>query len=174
MSKRGFTLVELLVVVGIAAIVLAVAVPSLGPFVGDQRARAAAQSLMNDMVFARGEAARHNQRVQIVPAGGDWADGWQVQLAADGTPLRTQGALPADVDVCVASASLTGNLVYRPDGRLVRAFSGGADSILVGWLGESGNADNRVRRIRINMAGRPMLDVEPVGAPFLVDGGGSC
>ena len=165
---------ELLVVMGIAAIVLSFAVLSFAPFFGDQRGRAVAQTLMNDMVFARGEAARHNQRVQIVPAGGDWHDGWQVQLLADGTSLRSQGAVPDSIALCVASTSMLGNLVFRPDGRLVRTFSGGADSILIAWLGQAGDTDNRLRRIRINMAGRPLLDVEPVGTAFIDDAGNPC
>ncbi|MGB0965001.1 MAG: GspH/FimT family pseudopilin [Litorivicinus sp.] len=173
-DSQGFTLVELLVVLGVVAIIMGFAAPSFAPIIGEQSARAAAQHLMSDMVFARGEAARHNRRVQMVPTSGDWALGWQVVRVEDNEVLRTQPALPASIDVCVASASLAGNLVFRPDGRLVRNFSGGSDALLVAWLGEAGDADNRIRRVRINMAGRPAIDVQPPGASFVDDGGNAC
>ena len=172
--SQGFTLVELLVVIGVAGILLSIAVPSFAPFMGDQAARGVAQHLMSDMVYARGEAARHNRRVQLTPISGDWENGWQVTRVDDGMVLRTQSAVPDNISVCIASAALAGAIQFGSDGRLVRDFGGGTDSLLVGWLGESGDADNRVRRIRINMAGRPVINVQPVGSAFVDDGGNAC
>lgn len=166
-------MVELLVVMAVVAIVMSFAAPSFAPFIGEQRARAVAQHLAADLTFARGEAARQNQRIELVPLT-NFTQGWEIRRVSDGQVLRQQAAPPDGIDVCVASTSLAGNLVFRPDGRLVRAAGSGGDALLIGWLGETGDADNRIRQLRINMAGRPILQALPIGSAFVNDGGSAC
>lgn len=61
----GFTVIELLVTVVIAAILLTVAVGGFGPMFARKRLEGVAADLVTDLQFARAEAAARNQRVHI-------------------------------------------------------------------------------------------------------------
>jgi type IV fimbrial biogenesis protein FimT len=63
--RRGVTLVELLVVLAVAAILALVAAPSFNDFIRVQRLKGVANQLMTDLQFARAEAASRNRPVQI-------------------------------------------------------------------------------------------------------------
>ena len=88
-NRRGFTLIEILVVIAIVAILLLVATPSMARFIADWRAKDAANSLIGQLRLARIEAIRHSRPVILcrVDATGDacntstsapfeWKDGW--------------------------------------------------------------------------------------------------
>lgn len=62
--NRGFTLLELMVVVVIAGILLGVAVPAMGNFIRGARMTAAANDLLGAMYLARSEAIK--RRLQVV------------------------------------------------------------------------------------------------------------
>ncbi|WP_306603199.1 GspH/FimT family pseudopilin [Azonexus sp.] len=67
-AQRGFSLVEIMVVVAIMAIILSVAAPSLAKYLNGLSVRSAAESVLNGLQVARGEAIRSNNTVilQIV------------------------------------------------------------------------------------------------------------
>jgi type IV fimbrial biogenesis protein FimT len=97
MQARGFTLVEVLVVMTISAILLAAAVPALQSMAHSNRVSSGANELLSSIQLARGEAVRRNGFVTICRstnaqtanptcsdaafapyAGNDWAAGWIV------------------------------------------------------------------------------------------------
>jgi type IV fimbrial biogenesis protein FimT len=81
---RGFTLVELMLSLGVLAILVAIAVPSMRSFIENSRIRAASESLQNGVTLARNEAVRRNQRIEFVSL----ATGWVVRLPGTVTPLH--------------------------------------------------------------------------------------
>lgn len=89
MSQRGFTLMELLITVAIAAILLAVAAPSFTSIIRNNQMAAARDDVFRAIQYARSHAVSTNQTVTICSAqdpissgcnatGGDFADGWIV------------------------------------------------------------------------------------------------
>ena len=63
MKQRGFTLLEALLVITIAALLLAASLPSAGTWIRNTRIRTAAESISAGMQQARNEAVRRNQPV---------------------------------------------------------------------------------------------------------------
>ena len=83
-SRSGVTLIELMVVVGLMAVVLAIAVPFLSDWMGNQRARAAARSLADLLMLARGEAIRTGNRYVLFFGNPGTTD-------ASGNPVENDG-----------------------------------------------------------------------------------
>lgn len=67
-KQKGFTLIELMVVIAIAAIMMAIAVPNFSEWIARRRVAAAAERVANIMRFARSEAVRLNKPVYVCPA----------------------------------------------------------------------------------------------------------
>jgi type IV fimbrial biogenesis protein FimT len=84
MKQRGFTMTELLVTVGVVAILATLAVPTMRDVIANSRVRASSESIQNGLAQARAEAVRLNTQVEFVLA----STGWQVRKASDGTVLH--------------------------------------------------------------------------------------
>lgn len=100
--RRGFTLVELMVVVAIVAVLAAVGVPSFRDMLLNQRLASAARGFNSALNFARMEAIQRAQSVEVAAlAGSGWSDGWVVRTVADDSPqtLRRFDRLPQGVSV---------------------------------------------------------------------------
>lgn len=65
-QNAGFTLIELMVVVALAAIILSLAAPSFTSTLARKRLEGVASELATDIQYARSEAARRNARVRVI------------------------------------------------------------------------------------------------------------
>lgn len=88
--QRGFTMIELLVVISIAAILSAIAVPSLQNTLNDFRQKSALGMVASDLNQARNEAIKRNARIVVCArntagtdcaTSTDWLGGWVVCTA---------------------------------------------------------------------------------------------
>lgn len=142
---RGFTLIEVLLVIVVMGVLLSLAAPSFVTFTASQKVKTASFDLYATMVFARSEALKRRQVVTVTPNGGDWAAGWTVSTNIGGTPttLRSQDALSG---VTTSGAAL---VTYRLDGRL----NAGPIGVLVQPQTADGTIQNRC--IRIDLTGLP-------------------
>jgi len=101
-GRRGFTLMELMVVLAMLAIAAAVAAPALRP-PRERSAGAAADSLLHVLARARAGAAARGTLVRVEVRAGDGAwvvagaagDGGEDTLAAGELPLPADGRLLA-------------------------------------------------------------------------------
>jgi prepilin-type N-terminal cleavage/methylation domain-containing protein len=98
-ADRGFTAVELLITIGVAAIFGMLALPSFVDMIRTSRIQTTAEQLQTDLLVARREAIKRNQKVLVCPAKADaaagdnlcvadrskWGDGWVVCYANIGT-----------------------------------------------------------------------------------------
>lgn len=79
--QRGFTLIELMIVVVISAIMLAIGIPSFKGFILGQRVKTAAFDVATSLLIARSEAIKRNTNVTMTAEAGGWPDGWKVSGA---------------------------------------------------------------------------------------------
>lgn len=138
---RGFTLIELMVVVALAAILLGIGVPSFNGFVAGQRVKAAAGDYAMALVLARAEAIKRNGDVTITAAAAGasgWKDGWTV--ASGGVPLSVQSAFDG-----LTFAGPTSAITYQSSGRL---------SAVVTAMTITGQ-DGSARCVSIDLSGMP-------------------
>ena len=97
-AQTGFTMVELLMTIAIAAIVAMIAIPSFQYITNSNRVAAEVNGLLGDLQFARAEAINTGQDVTVcLSAGGQtcdttantWQTGWIVYLNPTGTGTNT-------------------------------------------------------------------------------------
>ncbi|MEH6518574.1 MAG: GspH/FimT family pseudopilin [Halioglobus sp.] len=173
-KHKGFTLVELMITLIIAAILLAVAAPGFRSLIERNRLQSAGSNLYASLMLARSEALKRNQPIGVCKGtatasaascttsgtDGTWEGGWVVHLDPNNPStldpndvLATRLALKAgDTLRVVKTSSLStklNGLTYRPDG----GASEDASFILC-----NSDADTTTRRlITVELTGRPRL-----------------
>lgn len=136
-----------MVTVAVAAVLAAVALPSLKILITNQRVRGITSDLVASLIYARSEAIKRNAQVSLVPNGGDWATGWVVQ--AGGTTLRAQDALTG-----ITTTGPVGNVAYRGNGRL----PGSAQIVFT--FRSSEMSQITMRCVVIDASGRPSIQMD--------------
>ena len=142
---RGFTLIELMIVLTIAGILAVIAAPSMSELMAGVRLRSAASDMLASLLYARSEAIKRGADVQVVPTGGDYATGWNVQVVTGAVPIKTVQA-PSGVDAIVA-----GTITYRADGRL----TGGTAFDL--HFKSAANSAAQMRCVKADLSGKPYI-----------------
>ncbi|HEX7912425.1 MAG TPA: GspH/FimT family pseudopilin [Paraburkholderia sp.] len=80
----GFTLIELMVTIAVAAVLLVIAAPSFVAFQRNSELTSAANSFVAALGAARGEAMKRGRQAVVVPrADNDWTTGWTVFVDTD-------------------------------------------------------------------------------------------
>ncbi|MBO3276757.1 GspH/FimT family pseudopilin [Pseudomonas schmalbachii] len=156
MSKtRGFSLVEMLIVLSILTIALSFAAPSFGDFIAKQRIQTAFDNLNGAIHQARSTAALTGRSVSLAATSGDWAKGWSLFYDANNDGIRQEHEELISVhealqDIQVLADSTTRRYIhYVPAGYSIQksgAFHAGNLAI----CGKSA----RGYKIVINRAGR--------------------
>jgi type IV fimbrial biogenesis protein FimT len=139
--ERGLTMVELMITVGIAAILAAVAAPSLRESLLNWRMTSQANDLLSDLSMARGQAATQGVIVTVCASSngtsctGAWAEGRIIFTDADanatvdaGTDriLRVSAAAITGTTIAEANLSTAGRVQFRPTGLAAGVAGGGA------------------------------------------------
>jgi len=146
-KQTGVTMIELLIVLAIAAILTAMAAPSFSNFIANTRLSSTMSQLTADLNRARSEAIKRNQRVLLcirnstgtdcATTGTDWQDGWLVcydtnsdnlcdtASSTDPNPIAVHQALPSTL-------TLTGQNVIRFNPNGTQGSSGAATLTLDG------------------------------------------
>ncbi len=140
---RGFTIIELMGVIGIMAILVTIAAPNFIQLLKNQRVKTASFDIFSSLVVARSEALTRNTSVTITPVSSNWANGWQV--VAGGNVVRSQDPTPGVTITGPASITYTGT------GRLSAALASGIELKAIG-----SSAGVTSRCITVDLSGRPL------------------
>lgn len=157
--QRGFTLVELIFTIAIAAILCAVAMPSMGRLMQSSRACSAHNALAAALNLARSEAVFRQSDVVVCPSSDQrhcdnsilWQHGWIVFQDSDGDTARDAdeallSVAQAQTGVAIASSRGRRHVTYRYDG------SATGSNLTLTFCARRGSTDGRT--IVINNAGR--------------------
>lgn len=121
----GFTLVELLVTLSIAAVMMSIGMPSLVDFIKNQAVGTASFDVTSTLVMARSEAIKRNTNVVVTPTTSNWKDGWAVTVTSGGTTttLGRQAAYSSAVAITSSVTSVTYGGNGRVQGTTVPTFA---------------------------------------------------
>jgi type IV fimbrial biogenesis protein FimT len=164
----GFTLVELLVVISIAAILASLAVPSLRATMQNNQLDTVSNQLVAALATARSEAVRvPDAQICIFNPlnAASWASGWTAVTEATASPpcplapgtsgttiLQAPSAVPGQVSVV---ATATGPIGFDPMGRLVVGVANPPPTVIfVICADPSQPAVNQSRAVIVSPSGR--------------------
>ena len=164
--EGGFTLIELMFVLAVAAILLSVAVPALQMFATNSRQTGAINEFVSSMHLARNTAITTNARVTMCASSNaasceavSWDSGWILfrdtnsNQTIDGTEAIIGTGSPGD-GLDIVSAEYGQFLMYRPNGRVMSANVGTNTGDFT-VCDERGSAYSKV--VAVNLSGRPKL-----------------
>lgn len=124
----GFTLVELMVTLGVAAILALIAAPSFSNLIKNNRVSAQAGEISSALAFAHNTAITRGQRVVFGASdsvsGNQFGGGWSIWVDANGN-----GSKDSDDPVLKVHAALDGNVLSTANSVTSIAFlpGGGLD-----------------------------------------------
>ena len=166
--QQGFTLLEVLVTVGIISIVTALALPALGGVLGNSELRSTGNSLVHALQSARSEAVKRITPVGLCPStnpdvaepacGGSYTQGWIVYVDENGNGVRNGAAeevilrndeLSSAFSV-TADSSFSGGVLFNISG--ISTTSAGTP--ISGNLRLTHAARDETLRVRIAASGR--------------------
>lgn len=170
-KARGFSLIELMVTLGVLLISTTVGLPALAGLLEHQRSAAALGALTTQMQLARMAAITYRQPALLCPSrdgadcdgGADWSGGWIVFLDRDGNRrvdagdeiIRAETA-PTSRQLQVQATTGRPHVRYLPDGR-----SAGSN-LTISVCNRDGQL---LGAVIVNNAGRPRVSRPVAGTP---------
>ncbi len=164
-KQTGFTLIELMVTLVVAAILLMVGVPSFVDMIRNSRVVSQANQLVTSLSVARSEALKLGRQVTVGRTGANWEDGWRVFTDMDGDGVFDAGDGDTEIQIYSAMSSnytlRTGAqfadwIAYLPTGMAIG--SGGGLPLDTFRLCADDQVTAHGRDIAINAIGRARVD----------------
>ena len=170
-SSSGFTLIELMITLAIAAILLMVAVPNLSAYRRNAELTSAANTFMAGLNTARSEAMKRGRNAIVVPTnnGSNWNGGWVVFVDVNGNQtfnegtdfvVASQAELPTGVNITAPATSIAGGstpyIMFDASGYSKLKTSGPA-AVTLSFERTDGTTQenlNQTRRIKVAFTGR--------------------
>ncbi len=118
---KGFTLVELVITIAIAAIFASLAAPGFRQLIASQRIRTASFDLVSALGYARSEAVKRNTPVALragASADGAWTAGWRVVDLSDTTVILRSWTAGSNLALTEMASNQT-SVAFGLDGRMI-------------------------------------------------------
>lgn len=157
-QTRGFTIVELMVTLAVAAVLMGMAVPAFNDFVSQRRMASRSNDFLLAITYARSEAIRRNtvvsvQAVDDTDPGNEWGPGYCVVPGdpgnCGGTPLRSFAAIDDATLNGVGGMDGLETLSFNTRGMLVGGAAGAVQLCSLDSTVDPG------RQVAITAVGRP-------------------
>jgi len=172
-NASGFTLIELMVTLAIAAILMMVAVPSFTTFQRNAQLTSLSNTLLSSINAARGEAMKRGRYAMVVPAdNANWSSGWIVFVdmdrsqnynAAKDAILLTQEAPPSYLTITPTDGGSTAEtppyIMFDASGYAkTKAGAAGLNTLEISRNDVSGTDQlAQTRRLKIAFTGRVLI-----------------
>jgi len=169
---KGFTLVEVVVTMVVAAILVSLAIPAFTTVIKNNRLATATNALVGAIGLARSEAIRRNARVTLCKSSdgascttaGNWSDGWIVFIDRNSNAavdtgedvLRVSEPVNTDIDA-VGNSNVDDYISFVSTGQpqlTSGGFQAGTIKICDDRAGDFG------RNLVLNLTGRLRLEKE--------------
>ena len=155
-GAAGFTIIELMIVIGIVGVLAVFALPSMRDLIVSNRMKTLSMDLYAGLALARSEAVKRNVgNVSMIAAAGGWQSGWKVCIDSNADGDCDPGEeVVLEADAVDSSISLTGpsgpaRVTFNRDGRLATA----AASFRIVYT--ANNAQVPMRCVELSVSGRP-------------------
>lgn len=173
---RGFTIVELMVTIGIAAVLAGLAAPSFKQVTASNRLKTHTSALHTSLLMARSEAIKRHARVVMCKSSdgatcvtaGDWQQGWI--LFAD---TNDNAGADAGEPIIQKVGALSGEFILKGAGQLADYVSytgtgapklAGTDTFQTGSFTLCQLAGGSARQIELFATGRLNISQNPVAS----------
>ena len=166
MRQKGYTLIELLTTLGVATVLISVAMPSMQSFRMNSRQVGKANEMISIMHLARNTAVTSNTRVTLcASSNGDncesvaWDKGWiafvdrdsDQNVDDDETILRVGTGVDG---ITISSGQYSDYLMYRPNGR---AMGGAVNQNSGQFTICDRRGSQHAKAIMVDLSGRPRV-----------------
>lgn len=158
---KGFSLIELMVVLSIAAILLAVGIPSFRSLIQNQRMTTNVNEFFAAINLTRSAALERGVRVDMIAAGdgSDWKNGWIIFVDKNNDRIRdsneklifTHGPLPDGMSTTTNISDTPLAIGFLPMGFIKLAANQKGCTI------SFAQEDEDKKRIKLSFIGRPRI-----------------
>ena len=156
--SKGFTLVELMIVIAITSIVLSIGIPEMQVFIKNDRLVSTSNSLLGDLMLARSKAVEQNLPTilcstnnQTSCTDGNLEDGWLVGIDEDESGSIETG----ETLIKIAQAVGSDIQITSSFGSLINYDSRGFTPDTIGTLTiQDGRGSEYAKSLTINRTGR--------------------
>ena len=142
---RGFTLLELMVTIAVLAILATVGVPSFRDLIQNNRVTTQTNELVSALSFARTEAVKRGQSVEVVIA--QEGSGWRTAVEVGATNETLRVVDRGGSSVTIDGIAVDDPLIFSPTGVPDRA-------VTIGMEPGPDCAGNKRREIEVGMSGQ--------------------
>jgi type IV fimbrial biogenesis protein FimT len=169
LKQDGVSLIELLIGFAVLGIVVAIAIPNLSSWMQNVQVRTAAESLLNGVQIAKGEAIRRNSQAKFSMTSTSGVADWSVIFVQDGSTVQSWKGAQAKNARVGASAAATQNYATA-----LAAGAGMPASVTFNALGHVVNVGTDITRIDVTNAAdstarRLVIVISPFGFVRLCD-----
>lgn len=154
-TSRGFTLVELMVVLAMIAILALIGIPSFSSMQDRNRIKGATEAILSDFRWARSEAIKRNESVTMdFTEGANWSYSIYVS-SPSATIKRVSGSDWTDTILTATFTNSTDILIFDPVRGIVEREGGGIQS---GNMEISSDNSSYTRKMIFTALGRSRIE----------------